>query len=368
MPGLFESTSIKKMVLGNRFIRSATWEGLANEDGSVTSKLSDISVQLSQGGIGLIITGHAYVSPEGQATPWQLGVYSDKLLPGLSEMTKVVHDAGGKIIMQLAHAGSQAASSLSRLDPIGPSPVEKESQLVGKEMTREDIKKTIQAFSDAAVRAKIAGFDGIQIHGAHGYLLSQFLSPFFNKRIDEYGGNIHNRMRFVIEVLDAIRKAVGNDFPVLIKLNSEDFLTDGFTVEDMLYTAAKLGEKSIDAIEMSGGTIVSGKNIPSRAIKPDSKQPEAYYEASAREYKKKIQMPLILVGGLRTLETAERLINEGVADYIALSRPLIREPGLVNRWKSGDRRPALCISDNGCFKPGFEGKGICCTIESRSVN
>jgi len=366
MPGLFESTSIKKMTLTNRFIRSATWEGLAGKDGSVTPKMIDVSVKLSQGGIGLIITGHSYVSLEGQATPWQLGSYSDKLIPGLSEMTNVVHGTGGKIIMQLAHAGSYAASLLSGLDPIGPSPVE--SGLVGKEMTRDDIKKVTQAFSNAAVRARTAGFDGIQIHGAHGYLISQFLSPFFNKRKDEYGGeDINNRTRFVVEVLEAIRKAAGIDFPVLIKLNSEDFLTNGFTVEDMLHTTATLEEKGIDAVEMSGGTIVSGRNIPSRATKSDSGQSGAYYEAAARQYKKKIRIPLILVGGIRTFETAERLVSEGITDYIALSRPLIREPGLINRWKSGDRKAALCVSDNGCFKPCFKGKGICCTTESRSV-
>ncbi|MCX5813268.1 MAG: NADH:flavin oxidoreductase [Proteobacteria bacterium] len=365
MPGLFESTFIKNMMLTNRIIRSATWEGLAGENGSVTQRLIDMYVQLSQGGIGLIITGHAYVNPEGQATPWQLGAYSDKLIPGLTEMTKTVHETGGKIIIQLAHAGSYAASLLSGLDPIGPSPVERESELFGKEMTRDNIKKIIQAFSDAAVRSQVAGFDGIQVHGAHGYLMSQFLSPFFNKRKDEYGGDIDNRTRFTMEILEAIRKAVGPDFPVLIKLNSEDFLTDGLTVEDMLYTAAMLEENGIDAIEMSGGTIVSGKNIPSRATKPDSGQPEVYYEAAARQYKKEIRVPLILVGGIRTLETAERLVAEGVADYIALSRPLIREPNLVNRWKSGDRRAAVCVSDNGCFKPCFEGKGICCTVKAR---
>jgi 2,4-dienoyl-CoA reductase-like NADH-dependent reductase (Old Yellow Enzyme family) len=368
MPELFESTSIGEMVLSNRLIRSATWEGMANEDGAVTSRLSAISEQLSRGGIGLIITGHAYVSPEGQATPWQLGVYSDKLLPGLSEMTKTVHGSGGRIIMQLAHAGLHAASSLGRLDPIGPSPFEIESKLVGQEMTQKDIKKTIEAFSNASVRARIANFDGVQIHGAHGYLLSQFLSPFFNKREDEYGGNIGNRARLILEVLEAIRKAAGPDFPVLIKLNSEDFLNEGFTVDDMLQTAVMLEENGIAAVEMSGGTVISGRRIPSRASKPDSAQSDAYYESAAIQFKKKVRTPLILVGGIRTFETAKRLVNEGVTDYIAFSRPLIREPGLVNRWKSGDRRAALCISDNGCFKPGFDGKGVCCTIEFRSAN
>jgi 2,4-dienoyl-CoA reductase-like NADH-dependent reductase (Old Yellow Enzyme family) len=231
-------------------------------------------------------------------------------------------------------------------------------------MSRDDIEVVIEAFACAALRARKAGFDAVQIHAAHGYLLSQFLSPFFNKRKDEYGGGIENRTKLVVQVLKAVRKTVGPDFPVLIKLNSEDFLPGGLTVEDMLKTAGMIEERGIDAIEMSGGTFLSGKNNPSRPGKPAPGEPEAYYENVARRYKNKIRVPLMLVGGIRTFETAERLVTGGVADYIALSRPLIREPDLISRWKSGDRRPASCISDSGCFKPGLEGRGIRCVVET----
>jgi 2,4-dienoyl-CoA reductase-like NADH-dependent reductase (Old Yellow Enzyme family) len=363
MSRLFEPTSIKNVVLTNRFIRSATWEGLASDDGSPTPMLIGMSARLAQGGVGLIITGHAYVSREGQAGPWQLGVYSDGCIPGLAEMTRTIHAIGGKVAMQLAHAGSRADSRLSGLEPKGPSVTDTGAGLVGREMTREDIEEVTAAFADAAVRARKAGFDAVQIHAAHGYLLSQFLSPFFNKREDEYGSRIENRARLVVQVLRAIRKAVDADFPVFIKLNSEDFLPGGITVEDMLQTATMLEEAGIDAIEMSGGTFLSGKNNPSRQGRPGSGEPEAYYEAAARRYKEKIRVPLILVGGIRTFETAEKLVNEGVTDYIALSRPLIREPDLVNRWKSGDRRPASCLSDSRCFKPAREGQGIFCVVE-----
>ena len=365
MPELFESTSINNMVLANRFIRSATWEGMASDDGSTTPKLIELSAQLAQGGVGLIITGHAYVSREGQAGPWQLGVCSDGHIPGLSEMTKTIHAIGGKIAMQIAHAGVLAASRLSGLDPIGPSVTETASGPVGREMTRDDIEAVTEAFARAAIRARKAGFDAVQIHAAHGYLLSQFLSPFFNKRKDEYGGGLENRARLVVQVFKAIRKAVGPDFPVFIKLNSEDFLPSGLTVEDMLQAAAMLEKNGIDAIEMSGGTFLSGKNYPSRRGKPGPAEPEAYYETTARRYKEKIRTPLMLVGGIRTFETAEKLVTEGVADYISLSRPLIREPNLVNRWKSGDRRPAICLSDSLCFKPTLEGQGISCVVEAR---
>ena len=363
MSRLFESTCINHLVLTNRFIRSATWEGLAGDDGSPTPKLIGMSARLAQGGVGLIITGHAYVSREGQAGPWQLGVYSDVCIPGLAEMTRTIHAIGGRIAIQLAHAGSRAASHLSGLEPRGPSVTETGAGLVGREMTPDDIEAIVEAFADAAVRGLKAGFDAVQIHAAHGYLLSQFLSPFFNKRKDEYGGPIENRARLVVQVTGAIRKAVGPGFPVFIKVNSEDFLPGGLTVGDMLQTAAMLEEAGIDAIEMSGGTFLSGKNNPSRRGRPGSEEPEAYYETAARRYQEKIRVPLMLVGGIRTFETAEKLVNEGVADYIALSRPLIREPDLINRWKSGDRNPASCLSDSRCFKPAGEGQGIFCVVE-----
>ena len=362
---LFESAYMKNMILANRFVRSATWEGLATVDGFVTERLVEAHAQLAHGGVGLIITGHAYVSREGQASGWQLGVYSDSLTPGLGDLADAVHAAGGKIVMQLGHAGSRGLSDVIGLERMGPSVMETDSGPVGREMTLGDIETVTRSYARAAARAQTAGFDGVQIHAAHGYLLSQFLSPFFNKRKDDYGDSVENRARFLIQVFDVVKGAVGPDFPISAKINSEDFLPGGFTVEDMIRVSVMLEEAGIDTIEMSGGTFISGRNTPFRAGKPDPGEPEAYYEAAARQYKKAVRVPLILVGGIRTLETSERLISEGTADYVALCRPLIREPDLVNRWKSGDRRPASCVSCSGCFGPGREGKGISCVVEER---
>jgi 2,4-dienoyl-CoA reductase-like NADH-dependent reductase (Old Yellow Enzyme family) len=320
--------------------------------------------QLARGGVGLIITGHAYVSHEGKASRWQLGIYSDDLIPGLVEMTTSVHALGGKIVMQLAHAGVRASYPLSGLEPIGPSVLQTGSEPVGREMTHHDIEAVIRAFAAAAARAQTAGFDAVQIHAAHGYLLSQFLSPYFNERKDEYGGGIENRARLPIEVVKSVRNAVGTNFPVFIKLNSEDFLPGGLMIEEMVQTAIMLEGNSIDGIEMSGGTVISRKTMPFRPGKTTPDGPEAYYEDAARQYKEKVHVPLMLVGGIRTFETADRLVTGGLTDYIALSRPLIREPELVIRWKSGDRRPATCISDNGCFKPAIGGRGIYCVVEA----
>jgi 2,4-dienoyl-CoA reductase-like NADH-dependent reductase (Old Yellow Enzyme family) len=365
MSTLFEPISINHLVLSNRFVRSATWEGLATDDGEVTPRLIDVQTQLARGGVGLIISGHAYVSREGLALRWQLGAHSDELIPGLTRMAEAVHGAGSRIALQLAHAGSRGALHLNGLEPRGPSAMETDSGPIGREMTSGDIAEVTGTFASAAARALTAGFDAVQIHAAHGYLFSQFLSPYFNKRKDVYGGSIENRTRFLAQTVTAIRKQVGPRFPVLIKMNAQDFLPGGLTVEDMLETAAILEKAGIDAIEMSGGTFLSGKNVPSRIGKPASGDPEAYYEAAARKYKESISVPLMVVGGLRTIETAERLTASGAADFISMCRPLIREPDLVNRWKSGDRRPARCVSDNGCFTPGFEGKGVYCVVDER---
>ncbi len=363
----FDETAIKTMKLANRFVRSATWEGLGTTDGFVTPALIDTMSRLAAGGIGLAITGHAYVSQEGQATPWQLGVYTDEQVAGLTELVDVVHDRGGMIAMQLAHAGARAARALSGLEPIGPSPAEYEPGKLCGEMTERDIRRVSAAFGKAAARAKRAGFDAVQIHGAHGYLVSQFFSPFFNKRTDQYGGSVENRARIAEDLIRAIRATVGSEFPVLIKINSEDFLPVGLTVEEMLAIALLLEKWGYDGVEMSGGTFFSGDRVPSRMMKRNTgKTEDVYYESAARLFKERVRIPLILVGGIRTAETAERLVGEGVADYIAMCRPFIREPALINRWRSGDRAPAACISDNGCFKPGFRGNGISCVVEARS--
>jgi 2,4-dienoyl-CoA reductase-like NADH-dependent reductase (Old Yellow Enzyme family) len=203
MPMLFESTLINQMSLANRFLRSATWEGMAGGDGSCTPRLVELMVQLAEGGVGLIISSHSCVSREGQARPRQFGIYSDKLVAGFSDMTKALHESSGKIVMQLAHAGILSDPALTGQPPKGPSPFEKVP--ASQAVTDEDLRQIIEAFGQAALRAQTAGFDGVQIHAAHGYLLSQFLSPFFNKRKDQYGGTIENRARLVLEVYHSVR-------------------------------------------------------------------------------------------------------------------------------------------------------------------
>jgi 2,4-dienoyl-CoA reductase-like NADH-dependent reductase (Old Yellow Enzyme family) len=364
MPKLFEPTEIQGMKLANRFVRSATWEGMAADDGACTPALLDCMTALSRGGLGLIITSHAYILRNGQAGPRQLGAYSDDLLPGLREMTQAVHAHGTPVALQLAHAGFLAFAKATGEPPMAPSVVEGFSKGEKRQMTEADIQAVVEAFGQGARRAKAAGFDAVQIHAAHGYLLSQFLSPAFNKRTDGYGGALENRARPLMQVLASVRRAVGNDYPVLIKMNSRDFLEGGLDIEDSLAVGRMLQEGGIDAVELSGGTLVSGKYAPSR---PGIRSPEkeAYFEDAAKAFKDNLRVPLILVGGIRSIEVAERLLKEGTADFFSMSRPLIREPDLVKRWKSGDRRAAACLSDNMCFDAARSGKGLYCVTEEK---
>ncbi len=364
MSKLFEQTAINGMTLANRFVRSATWEAMATESGACTSRLIDLMAGLAKGGVGLIISGHTYVCQEGQAGPKQLGVYHDELIPGLTDMAAVVHQNGGKIVMQLAHAGIVAAADLTGMTPLAPSNLKDLHPAAHQEMTASDMQSTAAAFAAGAVRAQKAGFDGVQIHAAHGYLISQFLSPYYNRRRDGYGGPFQNRARLLLETLRAVRGAVGDRYPVLIKMNCSDFHENGLSLEDAVSVGVLLAEQGIDAIELSGGNRLSGKQVPARVgIKSDDQ--EAYFQDEARTFKNKVKVPLILVGGNRSFQVAEKLVTEGPADYISMSRPFIREPGLINRWKSGDLSRATCLSDSLCFGPAQKGEGIYCVTEER---
>ncbi|MEN8247155.1 MAG: NADH:flavin oxidoreductase [Thermodesulfobacteriota bacterium] len=359
---MFETTEINGMTLANRFVRSATWEGMAGDDGSVTRRLIDLMAELARGGVGLIISSHAYVSREGQAGLKQLGIYDDTLLPGLADMTVAVHDNGGKIVAQLAHAGLHAAGKLTGQASLAPSQVEGLSKTPCKAMTEDDIQGLVEAFAAAASRARQAGFDGVQIHLAHGYLLSQFLSPVYNQRTDAFGGDVENRVKVPLMVLEAIRKQVGDDYPVLVKMNCGDFMEKGLTTQDAVRVAGILARGGIDAIEVSGGLFINPKMSPSR-MGINTEEKEAYFQDEAGRFKEKVDVPLILVGGNRSLAVAVRIVADGTADYISMSRPFIREPDLINRWKSGDRSKAKCLSDNKCFSPAMAGKGISCVME-----
>jgi|SRR5271157_131996 len=366
MAELFEPTVLNGMTLANRFVRSATWEGLATPEGYATEALTKLLVDLARGKVGLIITSHACVTREGIAAPGQLGIYTDDHVPHLKKMADKIHAAGGKIALQVSHGGRYALK-IKDVVRVGPSTIESKGEIQCREMTESEIDGMVSHFSQAARRAKAAGCDAIQIHAAHGYLVSEFLSPYFNRRTDAYGGSIANRARLLLNIVRATRHEAGDRFPLLVKLNSQEFLEGGYTVEDMLSVASFLQDAGVDAIEMSGGHHVDGvfgKYFPARPIKSGTEE-RPYYLDEARRYKERVRIPLMLVGGIRSIEWAKRIVAEGYANYVSLCRPLIREPGLIQRWQSGDTARATCISDNGCFKPALEGKGLYCTVAAR---
>ncbi len=364
MSKLFETTEINGMKLANRFVRSATWEGMAAVDGSCTPRLIGLVTQLAEGGVGLIITSHAYIRPDGQASPWQLGISKDEFIGGLQEMTREVHKHESRIVMQITHGGLFSNAELTGQTLLAPSEITGFTQSPPKEVTIAEIRAIVEAFGQAAFRAKKAGFDGVQIHSAHGYLLSQFLSPAFNKRRDDYGGPVEKRARVLLDVLREVRTAVGPDFPILVKMNSADFLDGGLTLDDSLQIGAMLKNGGIDAIELSGGTIRSGELKHSR-LGITSEEKEAYFKDAAKAFKEKLNVPLILVGGIRSFRLAERLLDDRIADYISMSRPFIREPALVKRWASGDLRKATCQSDSQCRERALAGEGIYCVVEKK---
>jgi 2,4-dienoyl-CoA reductase-like NADH-dependent reductase (Old Yellow Enzyme family) len=363
---LFEATKMGDLLLPNRFIRSATWEGLASETGQCTPELLDLMVALARGGVGLIFTGHAYVDSGGQATPRQLAANRDDCVDGLGVMTEAVHREGGRIMMQLSHAGLMADPGLTGIQPSGPSSGEGMVKAPGLEMTIDQIQKAAEAFGKAARRAKEAGFDGVQIHAAHGYLLSQFLSPAYNRRNDEYGGSFENRARLTLEVVRGVRLTVGRYYPVLVKINSEDFLDKGLTVEEFIKTGSLLVKAGVNAIEVSGGTVLSKRLVPFRKALTFERD-QAYFRKAARALKARVKAPVILVGGIRSYHVAERMVDEGIADYISMSRPFIREPMLIKRWQAGDLRKASCISCNACLASARSKEGLYC-VEERKIS
>jgi 2,4-dienoyl-CoA reductase-like NADH-dependent reductase (Old Yellow Enzyme family) len=359
MSKLFEPASLGTLTLRNRFVRSATWEALATPTGEVTSKLVDTIGQLARGGVGLIISGHAYVSPEGQAGPRQIGAHTDAMLPGLKRMAAVAHEHGAKMVLQLAHAGYLAIESLTGKKPLAVSASVRLDEAEREEIDPAGIRRLLQAYADAAARAMEAGFDGVQLHAAHGYLYSQFLSPLFNRRTDGYGGPVANRARVIVETLKAVRRVVGDTTPVLAKVNGRDCAEGGLEVADAVEAAVLLEAAGLDAIEISSGMSKFAKSGSAR-LAITTAEKEAYNREDAAAFKRRLKIPVLLVGGIRSLDVAERLATEGVCDFISMSRPFIREPDLVTRWQSGDRRKAACTSDNLCYGPARSGEGVYC--------
>jgi len=352
---LFTPIRIGSAIVPNRFVRSATHDYMADDEGNVTEANVSLYRRLAEGEVGLIITGHANVQPSGKASPRQTAVFDDRFVEGLARVPAAVHRFPTRIFLQIAHAGRQTKPKDCGCVPVSPSAVyDPATKVMPRELSGSAIRVLIADFIAAAVRAKRAGFDGVQLHAAHGYLLSSFLSPHTNRRLDEWGGPVENRARALLDILGGVKAACGGDFPVIVKLNSTDFLDGGLTLDDAVRIAGMLEAGGIDGIEVSGGMAEAGKGSvwPGHRSEAD----EGYFVPNASRIKRAVRVPVFGLGGIRTLAVAERIVQDGLVDLVSLSRPLIRDPSLVKHFREGLVERSECISCNKCFYP----RGIRC--------
>jgi 2,4-dienoyl-CoA reductase-like NADH-dependent reductase (Old Yellow Enzyme family) len=363
-PTLFDVTEINGMRLSNRFVRAPTWEGMADEDGHITGPLLSLYEELALGGVGLIITGYAAVYTGEYASPRMMGIYEDSFISEYRILTETIHQYESKIALQIAYGGSQTYNHPENRLIWGPSAIaHPHTGVEPAPIETGEIRHLIRCYGDAAERACRAGFDAVEIHAAAGYFMSQFLSPSFNHRNDQYGGSLENRARILFETVQEVRDRVGRRYPILVKINCADFIPDGLSFPECRWICRMLAADGADAIEVSGGLVYDTSLNPAR-YHIHAPEDEAYFASYAAKLAEEVDIPVILDGGLRSLEVMERLLATTTIAYFALSRPLIAEPGLIARWKAGDRMKARCISCGRCICE--EGYIECVLKEGRS--
>lgn len=335
MQRVFTELKLTNSIFRNRIARSATNDYAGNEDGTVNPTQLEINRALAQHEVGLIFTGHYAVCPQGHNDPRQNALWDDKFIAGHHALTDLVHQFGGKIVAQINHSGAQAQLTAIAGTPVAPSAVEKIPGILPRALTIEEIQQVEADFAAAAFRAKQAGYDGVQVHCAHGYLFSEFIDPAYNKRTDAYGGSAENRFRIAAETIQKIKAVCGAEYPVFLKIHTnvvegQDAFPD--ELADMLRTAKALG---VEAAELSGW------DFPRK--KPEER---LYYLEAACQLRAKIDLPLILVGGVRTLAEMEQVLASGI-DMVSMSRPFICQSDIVPRLKAGEE--SRCIGCFGCF-------------------
>jgi len=308
-----------KLTLKNRLIMPPMATAKCEEDGKPSKALFGYYDEKSRGGyISLIIIEHSFISQQGKASERQLSAADDSLIDSLKELADTIHKNGTKTVMQINHSGSAAKYEVTGMDAVAPSAVvnPRLSGTVPKELTKEEIKAIVEEFKAAAYRVKMAGFDGVEIHSAHGYFLNQFLSPLTNKRTDEYGGNIHGRIKIHLEVIKAVREAVGEDFPILLRLGASDSVEGGTSIADSKTAAMEFEKSGVDIIDISGG--FCGFTGPGTGE-------QGYFSELSEAIKKVVSVPVILTGGITEAQTAEKLLADGKADLIGVGRAILSD-------------------------------------------
>ena len=323
MKKVFEETELGNLTLKNRLIRSATWEGIALPDGGVTESAYEIYTELAKGGVGAIITGFTSVAADDRYFSGMMRLCDDALTPHYRKLTDIVHAEGVPVVSQLALGACYRAGR----------------QVEPDDMTTDEIRSVIRRFIDAAVRAETAGFDGVQIHAAHFFFLSRFISPAVNHRTDAYGGSLENRARILLEILQGIRESTS--LHVTVKINSNDFTYGGLNEADCVAICRLLDAAGIDSIEVSGnGTSVGGIR---------AHRNEGYFASAAAAVAEAVSCPVFVVGGFRALDTMEAVLNQTKIEAIALSRPLLCEPDWPRKLQEDEDCVSKCVSCNACY-------------------
>ncbi|HEX2925446.1 MAG TPA: NADH:flavin oxidoreductase [Ruminiclostridium sp.] len=322
---LHKPINMGNMKLANRLVMPPMATAKSEADGKVSGDILDYYQDKSKGGhIGLIIIEHSFVCKEGKAHNNQLSIADDSVVDNLKKLSDVIHRNGSKAVMQINHAGSATTREITGSDPVGPSavPHPRNPEVIPKELTQGEIQGIIDAFAQAAARVKKAGFDGVEIHSAHGYLLSQFFSPVSNKRTDEYGGDVLNRIRIHLRVIEAVRKAVGEDFTIMLRLGASDYMEGGVTLEDSLTAAREFEKAGVAALDISGG--FSGFS------RPDSDE-QGYFWPLTKAIKEHVSIPVILTGGITDPGAAEQLLADGKTDLIGVGRAILKDSDWAGR-------------------------------------
>lgn len=356
---ILESTKLRNITLNNRIIRSALWMNMADKDGHITPKLYKVYEELSKGGVGLIITGYSMVDPKDRPNPGMMGIYDDSFIEEHRKLVELVHSNDTPISIQLAYGGSQTNHpAFQDKTLLGPSAVKNRvTGITPKEMSQEDIQHVIDSFTKASARAQKAGYDGIELHCAHGYLLSQFLTPYCNQRNDKYGGSIENRARITVETIKSIRKAVGEDFAIMVKINHDDYMDEGegLILSEATEVAKMLEQAGADILEISGVNETSGKGVGPARTKINKPELQSYFLEPTKQIANAVSIPIILMGGNRNYNRLQTILSETQIKYFSIARPLLCEPDLVNKWKTTHDYKPLCVSCNGCYREGEVG-------------
>jgi 2,4-dienoyl-CoA reductase-like NADH-dependent reductase (Old Yellow Enzyme family)/pyruvate/2-oxoglutarate dehydrogenase complex dihydrolipoamide dehydrogenase (E3) component len=357
---IFQPGMIGNLEIKNRLIVPAMLTEFADANGRLTERYIRYYEEKARGGWGLIIVEDNVIEPRGAGFKCIPGVWADEMMVEHKELTDRVHAAGAKIALQVYHAGRQTHSSVTGELPVAPSPIQDPIlPETPRELETDEVKELVEKFAQAVRRGKDAGYDAVELHGAHGYLINQFVSPFSNKRTDQYGGNFNNRMRFPLEIIQRAKELVGHDYPITYRISAEELVEGGLTIEDTKVISMELEDAGIAAIHASGGVYKSNA-----ALCATTTMQTAAFSDFAKQIKRVVNIPVITVNKIVYPEVAESLLREGKADFVAMGRASIADPHLPNKTKAGKMDEILhCIGcRQGCWSHLLMNKPISCLV------